>query len=39
MRSFLTYGFISLVGVAALYACGDDSGDGSSDAGTEGGGA
>lgn len=28
MRSFLTYGFISLVGVAALYACGDDSGDG-----------
>lgn len=29
MRSFLTYGFISLVGVAALYACGDDSGDGS----------
>src|SRR5215471_7887041 len=30
MRSFLTYGFISLVGVAALYACGDDSGDGGS---------
>jgi hypothetical protein len=29
MRSFLTYGLISLVGVAALYACGDDSGDGS----------
>ena len=28
MRSFLTYGFISLVGIAALYACGDDSGDG-----------
>jgi hypothetical protein len=33
MRSFLTYGLISLVGVAALYACGDDSGDGSTSAG------
>ncbi|MEY4547597.1 MAG: hypothetical protein RL685_3792 [Pseudomonadota bacterium] len=28
MRSFLTYGLISLVGVASLYACGDDSDDG-----------
>jgi hypothetical protein len=37
MRSFLTYGAISLVGIAALYACGDDSGDGStSTAGTGG---
>jgi hypothetical protein len=33
MRSFLTYGLISLVGVAALYACGDDSGDGSTSTG------
>jgi hypothetical protein len=33
MRSFLTYGAISLVGIAALYACGDDSGDGSSSVG------
>jgi hypothetical protein len=30
MRSFLTYGLISLVGVAALYGCGDDSDDGGS---------
>jgi hypothetical protein len=30
MRSFLTYGLISLVGVASLYACSDDSGDGGS---------
>lgn len=30
MRSFLTYGLISLVGVASLYACGDDSDDGGS---------
>ena len=37
MRSFLTYGFISLVGVAALYACGDDSGDGSPATGGTGG--
>jgi hypothetical protein len=37
MRSFLTYGFISLVGVAALYACGDDSGDGSPATGGSGG--
>ena len=38
MRSFLTYGAISLVGIAALYACGDDSGgDGTvSTAGTGG---
>jgi hypothetical protein len=37
MRSFLTYGAISLIGIAALYACGDDSGDGtSSTAGTGG---
>lgn len=33
MRSFLTYGLISLVGVAALYACGDDSGDGTTSTG------
>jgi hypothetical protein len=32
MRSFLTYGLISLVGVGALYACGDDSGDGTTPA-------
>jgi hypothetical protein len=37
MRSFLTYGFISLVGVAALYACGDDSGDGTTSTGGSGG--
>lgn len=36
MRSFLTYGLISLVGVAALYACGDDSGDGTTTPGTGG---
>ncbi len=36
MRSFLTYGLISLVGVASLYACGDDSGDGDGGAGTGG---
>jgi hypothetical protein len=33
MRSYLTYGLISLVGAAALYACGDDSGDGSTSTG------
>jgi hypothetical protein len=33
MRSFLTYGLISLGAVAALYACGDDSGDGSTSTG------
>jgi len=36
MRSFLTYGLISLVGVAALYACGDDSGDGTGAGGAAG---
>jgi hypothetical protein len=38
MRSFLTYGFISLVGVSALYACGDDSGDGTGPTGGASGG-
>jgi len=33
MRSFLTYGLISLGGVAALYACSDDSGDGTTSTG------
>lgn len=37
MRSFLTYGFISLVGVAALYACGDDDGGASPATGGTGG--
>lgn len=37
MRSFLTYGFISLVGVAALYACGDDDGGGATSTGGQGG--
>jgi hypothetical protein len=33
MRSFLTYGLISLGAVAALYACSDDSGDGGTSTG------
>jgi len=37
MRSFLTYGAISLVGIAALYACGDDSGDGTTSTAGSGG--
>lgn len=36
MRSFLTYGFISLATVASLYACGDDSGDDGGVAGSGG---
>lgn len=36
MRSFLTYGLISLATVASLYACGDDSGDDGGGAGNGG---
>src|SRR5688572_13758525 len=36
MRSFLTYGLFSLVGIASLYACGDDSGDDDGRAGAGG---
>jgi len=36
MRSYFTLGLISLVGAAAVFACGDDDGDGGGTAGTGG---